>query len=75
VAEGRYILTRQMKEDLLSQGFTIERRQEGPECPSPFPGRTEWIIACKPDHMDLPRYFACGYVPVPTEHYFEEEED
>ncbi|HSB52151.1 MAG TPA: hypothetical protein VLD40_05790 [Dissulfurispiraceae bacterium] len=73
-AKERFVLTRAVREDLTARGFVIVREQEGPGCESPFPGKSSWIRAIRPHPAEVPRYFACGYVPEPCEYYFEEEE-
>ncbi len=74
MAKERFVLTCAMREDLIARGFTIVREREGPGCESPFPGKSTWIRAFRTHPADVPRYFACGYVPEPSEYHFEDEE-
>ncbi len=76
MAEKRFILAEKLKRELISQGFEITREHEGPLCPSPFPGKRDWIAARRRENtsVDLPKYFSCGYISEPDVFYFEEEE-
>ncbi len=74
VDKARHVLTAGMKEDLIARGFMITLEHLQPGLETPFPGRTSWMKAFRPEPTDLPSYFACGYVAEPSVYYFEDEE-